>query len=598
MTSGRAFVLSSLAALSWLGCGSVEGTGDSAESNEGVARTESEIIGGSTITVATRRSLGLIDVNSSCSGGLVNNDWVATASHCINWGNVPAMTFRAPRTDGGTDPRSGSYAVQVGATDIALVRLGAPQVGHMWPSVSHAVTTSAASSFVGQNITCYGQGHTQYDADGAGVNGFGTWKTLTKNVLELIPNATYGEKYRTTAAAGGQQVLSWGDSGSNCYNSSGQLVAVHSGGNCSNWQGMGQPGDTGCQQFNVIAQLDNFISATASHRSYMTEALSRSGTTFEPLSLINAWQPGAYGANGAGAAKVNGIVTLRGGISGGTAQKPFTLPAAYRPDARVYVPTSTTNDSIGRLVIETNGDVNIECEGGGGFCQNSSFFTSLDGVSFAQNTTGATSLTPLNGWATAPYGNRAPAVRIVNTQVHFIGAISTSGTNTTAFQLPPGFRPSAPVWVPVGLCNSAKGRLNIGTDGNVSIQVENGVWSAAQCFVSLEGASFPLSSTTGTTVALTNGWVSSAFGSGHVRFWNDNGVVRFKGAASGGTAAKILTLPVAFRPATTAWIWVDTFQGKRGRIMVQPDGSVSVDPPSLLSNAQGFISFDGAEFGI
>jgi hypothetical protein len=593
MCIGRArpwvIAAASMVAVATTGCGDIN--------DDGSITVESEIIGGSApLTTSVIRQLGLVQFG--CSSALMTKDWVLTASHCVSWSNVPAMQFTVPRTDSGNDTRPGVYAVQVGATDMTMIKLGAAAAGNMWPDVSHPVTTSSPTSFVGTNITCYGAGANAYDPDGAGVIGGGIYKSIVKNVLSMSTDQFNGDYYLVTSS-NGQNVLSWGDSGSNCFTGSGQVLAVHSGGNCSNWQGMGQPGDVGCNPSNVITQQDNWLNATSKWRIFMTEALARAGTTFEPLPMINGWQPAAYGAHGPGATVQGGIVTLRGGISNGTAQKPFTLPAAYRPNARVYVPASTTNETIGRLIIETNGDVNIECEGGPGFCGNSSAFTSLDGVSYAQNTTGATTLSLQNGWSSASFGNRAPAVKLVNGQVHFIGGMVTSGTNTTAFQLPTGFRPTVAEWLPISLCWSAKGRMNIDVNGFVNIQVASGgAWASAQCFTSLEGASFALSESAGSGVALVNGWASRAFGSGFVRFRNDNGVIRFKGATSGGTATKILTLPPAFKPATNVWMYVDTVSAKRGRLLVTPDGSVYVDPPSQLADAQGFLSFEGAEFGI
>jgi hypothetical protein len=580
---------SGAAAIAAAGCGEI--------SDDGTTTTQSEIIGGSApLTTFAIRQLGLVQFG--CSSALFNKDWVLTASHCINWGNIPAMQFSIPRTDSGVDTRPGVYAVQAGATDITMVKLGPGLPGNMWPNVSHPITTQTSSSFVGGPITCYGAGANAYDPDGAGVIGGGIYMSITKTVLDMTTDIFNSDIFRVSSPSG-QNVLSWGDSGSNCFTSNGQVLATHSAGNCSNWQGMGQPG-VHCDPTNVIAQLDNFLSSTSKWRAYLTEAPNRAGTTFELMTpLLNGWTAAAFGANYPGATKVGGIVTLRGAIANGTAQQPFTLPSKYWPSGRVYVPVATTNNSIGRLVIETNGVVNIECEGGGGFCQNSAFFTSLDGVSYAQDSGSSTALTLQNGWTTAPFGNRAPAVKIVNGQVHFIGAMSTSGTNTLAFRLPLGFRPTVAEWLPIGLCNSAKGRLNIATNGDTTIQVESGgSWSSAQCFTSLEGASFSLNASSGTLMTLQNGWVGGSFGAGQVRVSNDNGVIRFRGAVSGGTATKIMTLPAQFRPATNVWLYADSFAAKRNRLLVTPDGSVSVDPAGLLADAQSFLSLEGAEFGI
>jgi hypothetical protein len=40
------------------------------------------------------------------------------------------------------------------------------------------------------------------------------------------------------------------------------------------------------------------------------------------------------------------------------------------------------------------------------------------------------------------------------------------------------------------MCNATKGRLHIQANGVASVQAENGTFSNAQCFTSLDGVSF------------------------------------------------------------------------------------------------------------
>ena len=197
------------------------------------------------------------------------------------------------------------------------------------------------------------------------------------------------------------------------------------------------------------------------------------------------------------------------------------------------------------------------------------------------------------------FGNRAPAAKNVNGQVHFMGAVSTGGSDNFAFTLPPALRPSVTEWIPIGLCNAAKGRMRILSTGDITIDSESG-FANAGCFTSLEGASFVLSANSGTAPTLATGWTNGSFNSGPVRVRNDNGIARFSGATSLGTGATVMTLPAQFRPATNVWLYVDFVGAGRGRVLVSPNGTVSVDPAtaSTLSAAESFLSLEGAEFGI
>ena len=102
-----------------------------------------------------------------------------------------------------------------------------------------------------------------------------------------------------------------------------------------------------------------------------------------------------------------------------------------------------------------------------------------------------TTLTLLNGWTNYGDGTNAAKVSLANGVVRFKGAIATAGFDPVAFVLPPGLRPSKRVYIPIDLCDAANGRLLIQPDGTVAVHAGD-AFSDAQCFTSLEGASFTL----------------------------------------------------------------------------------------------------------
>ncbi|MDQ1428401.1 MAG: hypothetical protein QOK39_1877, partial [Acidimicrobiaceae bacterium] len=136
--------------------------------------------------------------------------------------------------------------------------------------------------------------------------------------------------------------------------------------------------------------------------------------------------------------------------------------------------------------IHTDGVVTVQAESG--TFANAQCFTSLEGVSFAVNATGYTALTLQGGWTNAPFATRNAAVTSISGVVHLEGAIATVGTNQLAFTLPGTMRPTTDVYVPVDMCNATNGRLLIHTNGQVIVQAQT--FANAQCFTSLEGASF------------------------------------------------------------------------------------------------------------
>jgi hypothetical protein len=271
------------------------------------------------------------------------------------------------------------------------------------------------------------------------------------------------------------------------------------------------------------------------------------------------------------------------------------LPAAYRPAANVYVPVDMCDVTSGRLLIEPSGDVIIEEQDGA--LDNADCFTSLDGVSFVQ-TAAVTALTPINGWGPTDYGTASPAVALVNGVVHFQGAISASSPPTsTAFTLPSDMTPSVAIYVPVDMCDSTNGRLDIGTDGSVSLEEEDGSTTNENCFTSLDGASFILTPKDSTLLKLKNGWTSEPFGTGPASVELSKGIVRFAGAISGGRSADVLfKLPSTMKPSKDVYIQVDLCDTTNGRLEILPSGKVTVQGEDDGTDANCFTSLDGASF--
>ena len=99
------------------------------------------------------------------------------------------------------------------------------------------------------------------------------------------------------------------------------------------------------------------------------------------LTLKNGWTNAPFGTSNAAVTNVSGIVHFKGAIAtSGTNSVPFTLPTAFRPATNVWVPVDLCDATNGRLVIQHNGVVSVEAEGG--TFSNAQCFTSLDGVSF------------------------------------------------------------------------------------------------------------------------------------------------------------------------------------------------------------------------
>jgi hypothetical protein len=333
--------------------------------------------------------------------------------------------------------------------------------------------------------------------------------------------------------------------------------------------------------------------------SLMWSAMPAFAQTFigpQPLQLVNGWTGAPFGTSLPTVEEVQGIVQFRGAIAGGSSNVAFTLPSGFRPLTDVYIPVDLCNSANGRLHITPAGVTDVEVEGG--TFSSAQCFTSLDGASFAPNTTGFKPLTLINGWTNAPFATSSAAVIKINGFVHFKGAIATTGTNMNPFVMPSGFRPSTDVYVPIDLCNSTNGRLHITPTGIVDVEVENGMLNNAQCFTSLDGAWFADGGVTGLrALTLLNGWINAPFSTHAAQATNAYGIVYFKGAIAGGTSSVLFTLPVSFRPVTEVYVPIDLCDATKGRLHITTGGVVDVEAENgVFSNAQCFTSLDGASF--
>src|ERR1700722_3966584 len=97
-------------------------------------------------------------------------------------------------------------------------------------------------------------------------------------------------------------------------------------------------------------------------------------------------------------------------------------------------------------------------------------------------------------------------------------------------------------------------------------------------------------------LALLNGWTNAPFTTSRATVEEVAGIVQFRGAIAGGSSGEAFVLPAQFRPATSVYVPIDVCNADNGRLIIAPDGTVSVATEGDFSNAQCFTSLDGVSF--
>jgi len=237
-----------------------------------------------------------------------------------------------------------------------------------------------------------------------------------------------------------------------------------------------------------------------------------------------------------------GQVHLSGLVKSGSLPNVIhTLPVPSRPSVGRYVIVTISDAGISRVDVEPNGQIDAIAGGTGYF--------SLDGAVIHAEEYEYVAPTLLNSWANfgTGYNDVGYWRNPQNGTVRIRGMVKngTPGASSVVFTLPASHYPGDYNYIFVTISNSALGRVDIQTDGDVVAVSGNTAW------LSLDRVNIPTDISVWSSPTLLNSWVNYGGSQAPCRYWKDEcGVVHLSGLIKNGTAgANAFVLPEGYRPA-------------------------------------------------